>query len=664
MSRKGAKPKKPGFTVPLAPSKKHAFIILTIAFVFTIAIFWQNLDDGLMVDDAPLIFSAKAFFPNHISNLISPDMGTYWRPFTKLTFVPEAMIWNYSPLSYHLTSLLLHLIVIWLLFIFAGRFLTPTWAAVSAGIFAFHPVHGGAVAWISARYDLLATVFVLAAVIFYLRHLVSMGKGNIIASILMMILGIFSKEVAFITPFLILLCGAFFGPSSIWQNLVSRYKGVLAFFIAGAFLVAVRWVVLGGPGGPGAHLGAPEVLSPNLGNIIANYLVNFPLIFMVPVNGAATGDIGDILKPLLFIIGLFSMLGIILFRNNRQLWVGLLFAMICCAPFSFFVSIGANLESSYMLYLPLVGFAVFIASVARLAYARGKIMGKTILIAFVIWTLFLPGLLFIHGLAHSQSTTIADNIRIQIAGIFDKGETESQTIYCQDFPSTHKGVPIFFDEIDQIMWPVLGREFPAVFYNINENFLVRHPKLPPFAEAIKGENARYLVWDKGKVVDKTEHAQDALAYLDKTDSVEKMVLEVVDKEKIEFATRAPILEISTSGVIPASSISKICLKLKMNFKEKANNRFTFSWIDSNGEYASVLEYAPGNDGNTCIDMDKDPRWALAGELSEMYLIPLGKNGNVELSMVKLFYKTQSIEIFEEIFLDANDPLLQTIIKQE
>jgi len=663
MSRKGGKKKLRGLTVPLPPSKKTAFLILIFTIIFSMAIFHRNLDDGLLVDDAPLIFMAKDFFPGNPPQLLAPDMGTYWRPLGKLSFVPQAIIWGYNPVPYHITSLILNIIAIFLVYIIGKRFLPLTWAAIAAAIFAMHPVHGGTLAWISARYDLLATVFVLSTLIFYLRHLVSMRKVNFILSLFFMILAFFSKEISFIAPILILLFAALYGPGTIWRNISTRYKEVLIYFFICVALLVVRWLILGGMGGPGAHLARPEIFALNFGKIFANYIFTFPYVFTAPVNNAAIGA-AAVIKPLMFILGLFAIVALIIFRKNREIWVGLFFAMIACAPVSFFIWIDQNLQSAYMLYLPLAGFALFIAAIGRQAFDQGKRTGKAILIFLFLWAAFLPPLLFAHLGAYSAGSELVDKIRTDTKKHIDDIDSDQLTVYIEGAPATHKGIPLFFDEIDQILWPVIGHNHPGKFHLINDNFLMRHPDAKPFSALLKNEDFLYLVWENGALVDKTGNARKALGFLENTNAVEKFILTVVDNKKIGYTLSLPSIEIIPSDIIPATSIVSLCLKLHMETTRDKEMEFSISWIDQRGEFSTNAKYLPENDGNTCVKLDRDPRWAMGGNLEELYITPKSTHGEIELKMAKIYYKTQSIEIFEEVLLDGNDPLLQTILEKK
>src|SRR5579862_7409276 len=71
-----------------------------------------------------------------------------------------------APWFWHLSSILLHVAAIWLVFEISRR-LTANDAAAAAGaaIFAVHPIHVDAVSWVSASCELLFAIFALAAML-------------------------------------------------------------------------------------------------------------------------------------------------------------------------------------------------------------------------------------------------------------------------------------------------------------------------------------------------------------------------------------------------------------------------------------------------------------------------------------------------------------------
>ncbi|HEY7317564.1 MAG TPA: tetratricopeptide repeat protein [Candidatus Binatia bacterium] len=107
-----------------------------------------------------------------------------YRPLTWVSLGLDYILWGTNPTGYHLTSILLHAANAVLLFFLTKQLLAlrhgtavsgralpiKIAAAVSALVFAVHPLRVEPVAWVSARNDVLAGFFLLLTVIFYLEY--------------------------------------------------------------------------------------------------------------------------------------------------------------------------------------------------------------------------------------------------------------------------------------------------------------------------------------------------------------------------------------------------------------------------------------------------------------------------------------------------------------
>jgi hypothetical protein len=171
------------------------------------------LDDLPFLQDNPQIdapHSLAYFFTENLwyySNL--PD--AYSASYRPLHFI---YLWSCnqfllsSPLSLHVLSLLLHVLVTILLLLTIRSLIpgiSPLAAGFAAGLFAVHPVHAEAVAWVSAFIHLLTTIFLLAA---FLAHERSRQTGRVntaIVSFVCFSLALLSNEMAAAFPIFILL---------------------------------------------------------------------------------------------------------------------------------------------------------------------------------------------------------------------------------------------------------------------------------------------------------------------------------------------------------------------------------------------------------------------------------------------------------------------------
>jgi tetratricopeptide (TPR) repeat protein len=114
-----------------------------------------------------------------------------YQPIAWMTWGADYLLWGHDPTGYHLTSLLCHAATAVLVYRLAWRllaFAVPGPAAASSGVltlsatfaallFAVHPLRAEPVVWISARGDVLAGLFAVAATLAYLRAVEPGARG-------------------------------------------------------------------------------------------------------------------------------------------------------------------------------------------------------------------------------------------------------------------------------------------------------------------------------------------------------------------------------------------------------------------------------------------------------------------------------------------------------
>ncbi|MDR3641123.1 MAG: hypothetical protein P4L39_07350 [Humidesulfovibrio sp.] len=100
----------------------------------------------------------------------SPHQVMYWHPMTTLSFMLDGQFFHLWAGGYHLTNVLWHTANVALFFLLVLWLTGNRFAAVFAALLlAAHPAHVEAIAWISARKDVLSTFFGLASILLYIR---------------------------------------------------------------------------------------------------------------------------------------------------------------------------------------------------------------------------------------------------------------------------------------------------------------------------------------------------------------------------------------------------------------------------------------------------------------------------------------------------------------
>jgi protein O-mannosyl-transferase len=146
-----------------------------------------------------------------------------WHPVTWMSHMLDCQIYGLRPWGHHLTSVLVHITNVLLLFGLFGRMTRAVWpSAVVAALFALHPLHVESVAWVAERKDLLSTLFFLLSLWAYVRYVESSkdrgphhaGSASRFASqglrfyflaLLLFSLGLMSKPMLVTLPFVLWL---------------------------------------------------------------------------------------------------------------------------------------------------------------------------------------------------------------------------------------------------------------------------------------------------------------------------------------------------------------------------------------------------------------------------------------------------------------------------
>jgi len=120
-------------------------------------------DDDSMLTSNPMIRASNGLYQFWLTR----NATDYW-PVTYSTLWLEWRLWGLSPLGYHLTNLALHLGEAGLLAAVLRRMKVPG-AWLAALIFALHPLNVESVTWIAQRKNLMAMLFYLLSLLWFLK---------------------------------------------------------------------------------------------------------------------------------------------------------------------------------------------------------------------------------------------------------------------------------------------------------------------------------------------------------------------------------------------------------------------------------------------------------------------------------------------------------------
>lgn len=329
-----------------------------------LAIYGASLSGGFVWDDAELIVAKAPFFaaPGSAAAILSSsdtglhDAATpYYRPVATLGFLVNYRLAGLAPFGWRLASLLLHAACVLLLFRLGAWICEDERAGfVAALVLAVHPAAVEAVAFVTARNNLLCAAGLLGALLVLRRR----RAPAVAAGLLLFALALLSKEPAVVLP-----------PFLLGLALVARAPRLRAtalvlglFFGALAAYFALRAVVLGAA--------VPDASAGGLvarGGLIVGSVYESLRILVLPLHlnasYAQAAIAGSLPRLFAALAGLAALAwGVLARRSPDALRAGSLWLLLGLLPIANVVPIPSAPVAERYLYVPALGFALVAAT--------------------------------------------------------------------------------------------------------------------------------------------------------------------------------------------------------------------------------------------------------------------------------------------------------------
>ena len=323
-----------------------------------------------------------------------PGFSPYYRPLFLISYAVDYSLWGLNPFGFHLTNIALHALCSFLVYVTAVRLLKGGIAPFfAAALFAVHPVHSEAVAWIAGRADLLAALFVFSGLYFYIRFTETGNKLLLTASLLAAGLSLLSKEAAICMPALIIAYEVVFRQSTAKEALVSTLLQSGPFILIAGLYFMMRTIVMGSI--VLGHPDAPPITAGRLGTTIVT-IFDYLRLFFIPLNlkvlyHLPLRDPFSLVDITFSFLGLFVLGGalILAYTRDKKCFVGALWFLIGILPV--LGPAGLVLMADRYLYIPSLGLCL-VAGVLLAQLYNSRLMTiryGAVVIAFTIVTLFL-----------------------------------------------------------------------------------------------------------------------------------------------------------------------------------------------------------------------------------------------------------------------------------
>ncbi len=194
----------------LSPLQTRLLLALGLL-VLSICLFWPATRFGFIEFDdtryaATNTWVNTGFSWENIKWAFSSAHENWWLPLLWLSFMLDATLFGAGPFGYHLTNILLHAVNGALLFWVLSRITGSIWRSVFiAALFAVHPLRVEAVAWVTARKDVLSGLFWMLSLLAYAQYVQRPTTLRRWLVPLLMLLGLLSKAIVIALPPVLLL---------------------------------------------------------------------------------------------------------------------------------------------------------------------------------------------------------------------------------------------------------------------------------------------------------------------------------------------------------------------------------------------------------------------------------------------------------------------------
>lgn len=206
-------PKKPA-GAPAAPKSARRVPALGISLALvaaTMLVYFPTWHYDFVNWDDPRIISENPHLVGGLTRqgLVWAVTAAYygdWHPVTWLSHMLDVQLYGLNAGAHHVSNVLLHIANTLILFSVLRRLTGAVLeSALVAGLFAVHPLHVESVAWLSARTDVVSTLFWMLALWAYERYAREPRPGPYACVLLLFALGLMSKPMVVTLPFALLL---------------------------------------------------------------------------------------------------------------------------------------------------------------------------------------------------------------------------------------------------------------------------------------------------------------------------------------------------------------------------------------------------------------------------------------------------------------------------
>ncbi len=334
-------------------------VISLITYIKTVTYDFSPLDDSiLIVSRLDWLKDFRNIFPIFTKPLYFGIGEFYYRPILITSFMIDAMLGGGSAISFHITNVVIHVIVSMLVYKLFLKFgLTVGSSFWFAIIFTVHPINLSAIAWIPGRNDSLLAIFVIASFICWIYFIETNKPIWLTAHYLWFGLSLLTKENAIVIPIMALVY------YYIYSNNNRKFPNWR--FIIGWGSITFTWILV-----RLSILDNPQQLDIQpMTKIVGNLAIIFSITFerlVFPIRQYVSPNLLDI-NPIpgviftVFVISTLLYLGVK--DQKKALFGGLWLILFMIIPELWVSCFGIGYTYEHRLYIPLLGFLLILSQI-------------------------------------------------------------------------------------------------------------------------------------------------------------------------------------------------------------------------------------------------------------------------------------------------------------
>ncbi|MHC1705972.1 MAG: tetratricopeptide repeat protein [Bacteroidales bacterium] len=341
------------------PVTRLVSLILLVLLAFSPIVFngFVSWDDQVYIINNALIQTIS--WPN-LQQIFVTSFEGHYHPLTLISLSIDYQLFGSNPLPFHLHNLVLHIlntILVWIIIRKITANALVSW--LTAAFFGLHPMHVEAVAWATARKDVLYSIYFLLSILFYFNYKEKKNRYWYLLSVLAFILSVLSKGQAVFLPVCLVVLSYIKGERLL--DLTNWKDKIIYFILAFAFGI-IAYLAQKETGYMGESASMPVWWKVILTACLSFCMYLYKII--LPISLSAYYPVPVSLLPALISLGVLVVIGvwgIKHLRNNRLILGGLLFFVVNIFVFLRWIPVSNYIIADRYTYISSIGLFLIAA---------------------------------------------------------------------------------------------------------------------------------------------------------------------------------------------------------------------------------------------------------------------------------------------------------------